>query len=846
MAADAIASDLARAILDGEAIDWPGVESGTDHTDRPLIAQFKLLARVADLHRRDHAREPGALWGHLRVIERIGAGAHGLVYRAWDTRLDREVALKLLPAAGDDRATSIIEEGRLLARVRHPNVVTIYGAERIDDRIGLWMELVEGKTLEQLLDGGKVFTASETRHIGLELCHAMSAVHGAGLLHRDIKAHNVMLADDRRVVLMDFGTGRELDDQPGGHAAGTPLYLAPEILAGGAASIRSDIYSAGVLLYHLLTGAYPVSGSTLQELRRAHTDGKRTGLESRRPDTPRRLRQIVERALDVQPDRRHESAQAMAAELASFAPAGIGHARWYAAAAAAVLLLAAWMGPVLLDRLSGGTSPTRSLAGATMTRATVPVVAVLPFENLSAEQGSDYFADGLTDEVIRNLAAIEGLEVRSRTSSFYFKGKSRNLREVGNQLGATFVVEGSVLRDSGRLRVNAQLIAVDGDTPLWSERFDRELRDVFVVQDEISRAIVNRLRLSVGQGQRRYDTDVELYDRYLKARALLERRNASGAVREAATLFEQVIAQDPAFAPAHAGLATAYAQLSMHPYSRRASDAADPDVQSAARKALQLDPLLAEAHAAMGWAHAREFDWAKAETSFDRALELNPTLTPIAVNYVYSTLRALGKLEHAERLLRGALTHDPLSWVAQRELAAVLIGAGRYQEALDILQRFRSMDPTTVDLSADRDLGRALTFLGRYEEAIAVITNPRFAGPGGEQWLALPYVRTGRRDAAEQLAFAHKGYPFRLAFIHAALGDSSRALDALEAMLATEPQRLALTMMQPELASLREEPRWIALRRRLKIAPELPVQPRAQAHDSRSHDRKRLQERASG
>jgi len=224
--------------------------------------------------------------------------------------------------------------------------------------------------------------------------------------------------------------------------------------------------------------------------------------------------------------------------------------------------------------------------------------------------------------------------------------------------------------------------------------------------------------------------------------------------------------------------------------------------------------------------YAREFDWPKAERSFERALELNRTLTPTSVNYVYSTLRALGKLEYADRLLREALRHDPLSWDAQRELAAVLVEAGRHQEAIDILQRFRAVDQTTVDLSADRNLGRALTFTGRYEEAIAVITNPRFAGPGGEQWLALPYVRTGRRDAAEQLAIAHKNYPFRLTFIYAALGDDTRALDALESMFASEPQRLANAMMQPELAMLRDEPRWVALRRQLKIPTELPVQPR--------------------
>jgi serine/threonine-protein kinase len=695
--------------------------------------------------------------------------------------------------------------------------------------------LVEGKTLEGLLEAGKAFTPEEVSHIGVELCHAMTAVHRAGLLHRDIKAHNVMLADAGRVVLTDFGTGREVGDQSTGPVAGTPLYLAPEIFSGAPASVRSDIYSAGVLLYRLLTGGYPVAGRTLDDLRLAHERGERTALKLARPDLPRRLCRVVERALDGEPDRRYESAQAMAGDLSSLGPrAWRGVLPYAAAGAAALLLLAAWLVPSLRDSLRVGTSDARSrpgvaIAGAsgTTTRAAVPVIAVLPLTNLSAEAGSDYFADGLTDEIIRDLATIDGLEVRSRTSSFSFKHKPRNLSDVGRQLGATFVVEGSVLRDGRRLRINAQLVQVDGDVLLWSERFDRELADVFAVQDEISRAIVNKLRLSVGQGRRRYDTDVELYDLYLKARGLLETRQIGPEAQEAAKLFEEVVARDSAFAPAYAGLATAYAYMSNNPYAGKEFDAARSRLRPAALKALQLDPLLAEAHAAMGWVHAREFDWPNAERSFERALEINRTLTPISINYVYSTLRALGKLEYSERLLREALRHDPLSGAAERELAGVLLQAGQYQQVIDITQRFRAADPHTVDFYVDRDLGRALTFTGRHEEAIAVLTSERFAGPGSEHWCALPYVKTGRRDAVEKLAIAHQGYPFRLAFIYAALGDENRALEALERMFATEPQRLALTMMQPELAMLRDDARWIALRRKLKVPQEPQVQPRS-------------------
>ena len=280
------------------------------------------------------------MWSHLRLVERIGRGAFGEVYRAWDTRLDREVALKLLPAdrsSGDRAASAIIHEGRLLARVRHPNVVTIHGAEQIADQIGLWMEFVRGHTLEQILEQGKVVSAAEAVGIGLELCRAMSAVHGAGLLHRDIKAHNVMRAEDGRIVLMDFGTGRELEDDASSDLAGTPLYLAPEVLQGQRATVRSDIYSLGVLLYHLVTGSYPVQARTVREVRRAHERSERTAVQTARPRCATEARPHHRACDRSSPERRYQSADALAADLAALQPRPRFVRLAYAAGVAAAL-----------------------------------------------------------------------------------------------------------------------------------------------------------------------------------------------------------------------------------------------------------------------------------------------------------------------------------------------------------------------------------------------------------------------------------------------------------------------------------------------------------------------------
>ncbi len=312
---------MADAILDGTSIEWATLESHPGAIDRDLLEQLRVLASVSALARSNEESKDAAprFWGHLRVLEGIGRGAFGEVYRAWDTRLDREVALKLLPPdnAGSDPASSIIEEGRLLARVRHPNVVTIYGAERIGDRIGLWMEFVRGRTLEQMLGDGAVFTADDVVRLGSELCRAVAAVHGAGLLHRDIKAQNVMVADDGRLLLMDFGAGYELAKGSEGSVAGTPFYLAPEVLFGGAPTTGSDIYSIGVLLYHLVTGAFPVRASTLAELRRAHAQRERIDLPSRGGGLPPRLARVIKTAIEPEPHLRYDTAEAFEADLAA-------------------------------------------------------------------------------------------------------------------------------------------------------------------------------------------------------------------------------------------------------------------------------------------------------------------------------------------------------------------------------------------------------------------------------------------------------------------------------------------------------------------------------------------------
>ena len=811
-AQERLLEDVAGAILDGTPVDWSAIPVRAATTDSALVAQLQTLEALRAVGGRDAKRSVGAFWGHLRVLECIGRGASGEVYRAWDTRLDREVALKLLPSAsvGGAARSSIIEEGRLLARVRHANVVTIYGAQRIDDRSGLWMELVKGSTLEELLRRGKVFGITEVIDLGVELCHALSAVHSAGLIHRDVKAQNVMVSDAGRVVLMDFGTGLEKTDGTES-VAGTPLYLAPELLSGDIATIQSDIYSLGVLLYRLLTGSYPVDGRDLDQLRRAHLAGARKDLRSIRADAPIRLCRVIERAIDHDPGRRYTSADRLAAGLAGVGTAVLPR-RAAAHAIAAMLTVGAvlWGGWELLHLLQRTESPSHPINVAGMlVAAGPPSIAVLPFRSLASDSDGESFVDGLTQEIIRSLATMQGLEVRSSTSSFALKGK-RDLREISEKLRVNHLLEASVLRERDRLKIDVQLVRIAGDVPIWSQRFDRPLGDLFAIQDEIYRAVADRMGLAPGRRNRPPQTSVHAYELYLRARALTTRRGRDDAA-QAIRLFEQVIASDPSFAAAYAGLADAYGMWSA-PYEGLESSTAIARMRAAASRAIELAPQLSEAHAAMGFVNARELDWANAEKAFEKAIALNPNTSHIYESYTLTTVLPLGKSSYAEQLLEAALQADPLSLTVRRQLAFAQFVGGRYDEAIANVERIRAVDPDFPN--TDHLLLRTLTFAGRIDEALRLLVPQR--GVGFEHWTAAALVRAGRREEVQRMT-RDRPQPFQEAVIHAALGDKDRTFEALDRSVSAWSHRVALLLVCPEMALLRGDDRLDGLRRRLKL-----------------------------
>jgi len=474
-------------------------------------------------------------------------------------------------------------------------------------------------------------------------------------------------------------------------------------------------------------------------------------------------------------------------------------ARWRNAAIAAAVIALVAASSLWLFRRNPGTY----------------TIAVLPFQNLNPEPNSEYFSDGLTDELISDLSVIDGLEVKSRTSSFFFKDKPRNIREVGAQLGVALVLEGSVLRSGDKLRINAQLVRASDDLPLWSGHFDRELKDVFAVQDEISRSIVNELRLKFGQGQRRYNTNLEAYDLYLRAQALTRNQGLPEGwdhLLVGIDVYEQVIANDPAYAPAYAGLATAYGRLSVTPRSF-SPDEAYAKMRAAAEKALQLDPLLAEAYASMGLVDSRDHNWQDSERAFRRSIELNPSLSESRQNFAMSVLYPLGRLDEAIRELRKAAELDPLSEQLLDSLDRVLFSAGRYDEALDNCRRILASHPN--DSGVEMLLARALMEKGSLNEATAIFEKQERAGTGSPGFLGYAYAKAGRNGDAEKVAARYPEWPWVHVFVYAGLGDKDRTFKALEQMAAIHDPRVGAYLNYPELALLRGDQRLTEFRQTL-------------------------------
>jgi len=843
---------LAESIADGNPIDWNAVVDGADADEQGIIRQLRIVANLAVLHRslpdsslsatarRSHPLPSIGNWAHLALTERLGSGSFGEVYRAWDRRLEREIALKLLrpgvteTTPGDPESSRIAEEGRLLARVRHPNVITVHGVEVHDGRVGLCMELIRGTTLEESLQRRGPFSAREASLIGIDLCRALAAIHGAGLIHRDVKAQNVMREDGGRIVLMDLGTGRETGGGAGSDLTGTPLYLAPEIFDGASANESTDLYSLGMLLYHLVTGTFPVRAANLNELRDAHAAGSGVRLRDARPDLPTAFVRVVDRAIALDSRRRYASAGAMEADLVEAldittapaqADASVPSTSTSRPPAGRLALIAFALAASIVAAFFGWRA-VRS-GGGVATAGPIRSIAVLPLVNLSGDPAQEYFADGMTDELIGTLGRLAGINVISRTSTMQFKGTKKPLPEIARALNADAVLEGSILVVPGngsgpegqRVRINARLIKAGTDTQLWDRTFERVVADVLTLQREVARAVTDGIDLRLTAEQQRVlaasasnggaQQDFDAFNLYLKGRYYWNMRTEEG-LKRSVQYFQEAIGRDAAYALGYAGLADAYNVLAVYGFAPRTE--ALQRSREAATKALALDDSLAEAHTALAVIHHQYLEWDAAEAEFRRALSLKPGYA-IGRHFYANYLSQVGRFAEAIDHIRQAAAMDPLSIGEVGAVGSILLVARRYDEAIAQLEKTLLMDPNFA--RAHMVLAEAYAHKRDYARAQAEIDKvvALIAEPGPEVRADVGYIHAvaGRRtdatavvsDLENRLRQRQEGAAGALAVVYSGLGDVDRALTYLEQ---------ARTLRDPVLVDLKTDPRFDALR----------------------------------
>ncbi|HXE91194.1 MAG TPA: protein kinase [Terriglobales bacterium] len=788
----------------------------------------------------------GQTLGHYRVLEQIGAGGMGVVYRAHDERLDRDVALKVLPASTlvDEAARKRFrQEALTLSKLNHPNIETVFDFDTQDGVDFLVMELIPGVTLDQKLVSGAL-PEKDLLRLGQQLAEGLAAAHEQGIIHRDLKPGNLRVTPDGRLKILDFGLAKLL--QPVTHAdvtqsvtetqsvTGTLPYMAPEQLRGETADARSDIWAAGAVLYEMATGRRPFDAKLSTALA--------GDIQHTPPPSPRQLKfelspkleDIILKCLEKEPDNRYQSARELAVDLrrlaapAATAVVAVGlpaKKRWKTFAAVSVAGLVVLIAAVSIANLGGVRDRLLGKAAAPQIKS----IAVLPLANLSGDPEQEYFADGMTEALITDLAQISALRVISRTSVMEYKGAKKPLPQIARELNVDAVVEGSVQRSGGRVRISAQLIEAQTDRHLWARSYERQLSDVLTLQEELARSIAGEIRVKLTpQEQARLASaravNPDAHEAYLLGRFHLEKGDPAG-LEKALAYFQQAVQKDPQYAPAYTGLADYYGILPF--YTRSSPSEVFPKAQAAALRALEIDSNLAEAHASLAYTLAYyDWDWAGAEREFQRALALNPNYSAAHARYS-RLLGMLGRLDEARAQMQRVQELEPLSLSPRGNLAMLAYFAGQYDVAIVQLQEILEMDPKFP--TGYWGLGLAYEQKGQYKQAIAAFERAQSLAPGSlniKASLGHAYAVQGDVGKAKQIIAELKDQSrqkyvssYQVALVFAGLGQKKEALDWLERAYNERSTPVAYARMDPRLASLRSDARFQDLLRRMKFPP---------------------------
>jgi len=778
----------------------------------------------------------GSTISHYKILEKLGEGGMGVVYKAEDTKLGRIVALKFLPnhlTSNEEENSRFLQEAKAAATLNHPNICSIYYLEEIGDQRFIVMEFVDGKTLRKKVPIQKT---EEVIQYAIQICEALQEAHGKEIVHRDIKSDNIMVNSKNQIKVMDFGLAKlkgSLNLTRTSSTVGTLAYMAPEQIQDGDADQQSDIFSFGVVLFEMLSGKLPFRGEHEAAIMYSILNEEPIPLSSLRSNISEDIQAVVLRCLQKDKQKRYQSMAEIVADLrnlqkgiAPAVPSVTKNRSMVFPIIAAVVLIAIIAGAYFyFSSKSFGVKELSNTVSSTADVSLHKSIAILPFENLSDDKENEYFSDGITEDIITQLSKIADLKVISRTSVMQYKHTEKNMRQIGKELGVGTVLEGSVRRSGNQLRISAELIDANTDEHLWANTFDREMKDVFAVQDDITGHIVSALTITLNGTERQAmsssrTANPAAHDLYLQG--LFQFNQFTGeSLNRALEYFQKALQEDPRYAEPYAGIASTYEALAdfyLPPHETY------PRAKIAAQKALEIDSTNGEAHAAMGIVLA-EYDWnlSAGEKELHRAIALSPNSVDVDI-FCSQCAGITGDFDSAFAIVDRAIALDPLSPVASWSKEWYLYWGRKYDAV--IAQHKRTAELDSNFLYWDDILGAAYREKGMLKESLSDYLRAQKYSPDRPLFgLAITYARMGNISEAKKILKELEDASKRryisadqIAMIYANIGENDKAFEYLEQAYQAHAAGMAGLKIYPEYDIIRSDPRFSILLKKVGLA----------------------------